>query len=288
MPADVRQRIPLHRLALGPRQLARRGDAGARPPAQAVDRSREDSAPPLAPARGAGQRRSARRPIGAARLSFRLRNWRRRRTGTSCPTAPAGLAAGWVGDARGGLSLATAVPLMKPPMSPRARIDTSELTFERAETGAKLSCVCRNAPSPGDVLNTSDTCSSADSQHQFDPDSDLLRRVVSGVGFHPPTTELRSIALMEIAPIQSYHHVIGAARNAPTMPTTCPNRQASRRRSPTNSMNLLSCAAVRSFRSRTASANAGEDQHHGPKVGNWPNATAVVRITAAIEPMVGM
>ena len=28
---------------------------------------------------------------------------RRRRAGTSCPTAPAGLAAGWVGDARGGL-----------------------------------------------------------------------------------------------------------------------------------------------------------------------------------------
>ncbi len=53
-------------------------------------------------------------------INSRLYTRRRRRAGTSCPAAPAGLAAGWVGDARGGL-VRCVMPdrrAMKPPIEP--------------------------------------------------------------------------------------------------------------------------------------------------------------------------
>lgn len=69
--------------------------------------------------------------------------------------------------------MATAAPPDEAPHEPTRADRHVKLTFERAETGAKLVCVCRNAPSPGDVVHIS-YMFVADSQHQFDPDSDLL------------------------------------------------------------------------------------------------------------------
>src|SRR5262245_49157072 len=72
---------------------------------------------------------------------------RRRRAGTSCPAAPAGLAAGWVGDARGGL-FSKRSPRLSPPA--QSRINARKLVLEfiekRAGALAKRKYVTSQAP----------------------------------------------------------------------------------------------------------------------------------------------
>jgi hypothetical protein len=97
---------------------------------------------------------------------------------------------------------------MKPPIEPTSAVRNVKLTFRTRRMPVAiwlhgLGCVCRNAPSPGDVLHKSDTRSPTIRNINL-ISIPTYSDVPSGASvFHLRRAELRSIASMEIAPIQS-------------------------------------------------------------------------------------